>query len=195
MFLIDTCKARWDKKKNDKRARRYKQKITAKWLINLEFADCLIVDPNNKSKNYCTVCCKSLTAHKTPLKRHQESRSHVCNTTNQKNQEKVNDPKIFVEKLKRKDELVDAVKRFKLALFACISNHDIPLSAANSLLPVLKAHVPDSTIILQAQVGRTKVTGLIRNLIGLAGKMELVNLLKKTKFSIIVDESTDRTVT
>ena len=72
---------------------------------------------------------------------------------------------------------------------------DISLSAANSLLPVLKALVPDSTILLQAQVGRTKVTGLIRNVIGLAEKMKLVNLLKKTKFSLIVDESTDRTVT
>ena len=72
---------------------------------------------------------------------------------------------------------------------------DIPLSAADSLLPVLKAHVPDSTITLQARVGRTKAIGLIRNVIGLAEKMKLVNLLKKTKFSLIVDESTDRTVT
>ena len=132
---------------------------------------------------------------KNVLKRHRESRSHVCNTTSQKNKEKVKDPKIFLEKLKRKAELDEAVKRFKLAVSAWISNHDIPLSAADSLLPVLKAHVPDSTITLQARVGRTKAIGLIRNVIGLAGKKELVNLLKKTKFSIIVDESTDRTVT
>lgn len=43
--------------------------------------------------------------------------------------------------------------------------------------------------------GRTKTTGLIRNVIAPAGEEALVNTLKKQHFSITIDEATDRTTT
>lgn len=42
---------------------------------------------------------------------------------------------------------------------------------------------------------RTKGTGIISNVIGQHGRNELIEILRTTHFSIIVDESTDRTVT
>ena len=98
-------------------------------------------------------------------------------------------------KLKTINLLGDNVKRLELALVAWVGKHDIALQVLDSSIPVLKNHVPDSQIIANTRCGRTKTFAIIRDVIGAAGKRDLVNILKKTSFSIIVDESTDRTTT
>lgn len=65
----------------------------------------------------------------------------------------------------------------------------------DNLTRVLKSHVKDSPTIQNIACGRTKTTGLIKNVLAPAGETDLVEILKKTHFSIIVDESTDRTLT
>lgn len=58
-------------------------------------------------------------------------------------------------------------------------------------MPLLKDIIPDSKIIEKATLGRTKCTSIIKNVLAPTLNKVLVNMLKVTKFSVLIDESTD----
>lgn len=64
----------------------------------------------------------------------------------------------------------------------------------DSLPSVLKKRIPDSRDVTETACGQTKSTSLVKGVLGKAGKEEPDNMLKRNHFSIIVDETTDRTV-
>lgn len=51
---------------------------------------------------------------------------------------------------------------------------------------------PDSKVALKLKCGRTKTESIVTNVIGAVGNNNVIELMKKNKFSIILDESTDR---
>ena len=75
------------------------------------------------------------------------------------------------------------------------STKGLPLTVMDTLPAILKENIPDSQIVQHVSCGRTKTTGLIKNVLGEYGKKELIEKLQVTHFSIIVDETTDRTCT
>jgi len=56
---------------------------------------------------------------------------------------------------------------------------------------MLKKCFPDSNIAKNLAMKRTKSTAIIKNVIGLSHKESLAVTLRKTKFSVLADESTD----
>ncbi len=50
---------------------------------------------------------------------------------------------------------------------------------------------PDSEIAKHIKCGRTKLTAIIKNVTGKFSSINLIENMKHSKFSIIVDESTD----
>ena len=65
----------------------------------------------------------------------------------------------------------------------------------NTLPAVLKENIPDSNIVSHIFCGRTKATGLIRIVLAGYGQQELIEILKVMHYSVVVDETTDRTCT
>jgi hypothetical protein len=59
------------------------------------------------------------------------------------------------------------------------------------LVPLLKVAFPDSKIAQNITMGRTKTTKIITNVLGKSQKEKIVEILKKRKFSLLIDESTD----
>ena len=59
------------------------------------------------------------------------------------------------------------------------------------LVPMLKDTLPDSKILNDMNLGRTKCTNIIKNCLAKTETQELVANLQRCKFSILVDESTD----
>lgn len=58
--------------------------------------------------------------------------------------------------------------------------------------PQLMADIfPDSTIAKSLQIKRTKATGTIINKLGPTAENDVISIIKKKYFSVIVDETTD----
>ncbi|KZS10354.1 Zinc finger-like protein [Daphnia magna] len=76
-----------------------------------------------------------------------------------------------------------------------VARGNYPITLMDTLQATLKTRVNDSAIVSNLRCGRTKTTALVKNVIGPAGKSDLVTILKSLHFSIIVDETTDRTTT
>ncbi len=90
------------------------------------------------------------------------------------------------------DKTDDNVKEGELRLAAFIAEHDIPSSIADRLPKLMKTICKDSKIAENIKCGRTKATGLINNVTGKEYHEQLIQLLRENKFSLIVDESTDK---
>ena len=100
-----------------------------------------------------------------------------------------------VEQMIHHGTVEDGAAKLEVALVAWIAEHNLSMSIMNDLPQLLKSHVNDSEIIKKIACGRTKATGLLKNVVARFSENELVETLKKSHFSIIVDETTDRTST
>lgn len=73
-----------------------------------------------------------------------------------------------------------------------VAEHNIPFTIMEHLPKLIHAVCPDSKISKGLKCGRTKSTSLVTNVIGAISKSRIIDDLKANKFSILLDESTDR---
>ena len=83
------------------------------------------------------------------------------------------------------------VQEFELGLSMFFAEHNVALQIVDHLIPLLKTIIPDSNIIKKSEFGRKKCTSLVKNVITPHIQKNLVETLKKTSFSVMIDESTD----
>ncbi|CAH0730525.1 unnamed protein product, partial [Brenthis ino] len=84
----------------------------------------------------------------------------------------------------------NSVAELELKLCSFMAEHNILFQTMDHLSEIIKS-IPDSKIASDIKLKRTKCTGVIKNVIGECHKSDLKTLLKTTKFSVLVDESTD----
>lgn len=84
------------------------------------------------------------------------------------------------------------VKYAELHLALFIVEHNLPYSIMNHLPKLIKKICPDSKIAQQLQCGDNKCKSIISNVLASVSHNNLMNDLKTHQFSIILDESTDR---
>lgn len=89
----------------------------------------------------------------------------------------------------------DSVKEAEIKLSCFFAEHNIPFRAMDHLSPLLAQVFPDSNIAKDISIKRTKTKNIITNVIAESHKSALTKTLTTTKFSILVDESTDISVT
>ncbi|XP_057321770.1 uncharacterized protein LOC130665418 [Microplitis mediator] len=79
---------------------------------------------------------------------------------------------------------------------ACfLAKNNLPFNIADDLKNLVQSVCPDSELAKHITFGRTKAHAIITNVTGKVSYEELVDRLRKEKFSLIVDESTDRSTT
>lgn len=69
------------------------------------------------------------------------------------------------------------------------------MSLMAELSKLIKPYASDSSIIKRMNISRTKTTAQLTKVLGPAGEHDIHQILKNTHFSIIADETTDRTTT
>ena len=70
--------------------------------------------------------------------------------------------------------------------------HNIAIESSDHLVGLMKAVYPDSEISKKLSCNRTKCTAIIKNVIAKTEFEELLDVMRNNNFSILVDESTDR---
>ncbi|XP_050543436.1 uncharacterized protein LOC126906719 [Daktulosphaira vitifoliae] len=123
----------------------------------------------------------------TTLKKHASSSKHC------ENSKSITGVNLITNMFKKGDQVkrIDQIKTAEILMCGFLSKHNIPFNAINRLTQVMKKAFPDSEIAQKIVLDRTKATKIVTNVIGLSNKEELINDLKNTSFSVIIDESTD----
>jgi hypothetical protein len=76
----------------------------------------------------------------------------------------------------------------KTAVF--IVENDLPLSVVDRLVPMIKS-LPPKSVLEKVSLGKQKVTNVIRQGLGPYCNEQLIDILKKSPFSLMIDETTD----
>lgn len=176
------------KKKKVKKCK-YTQKYKQKWEKEENFKGWLSKG-RSEEEALCVVCNKNIligSAGKTILLKHKESNMHLKHLKGKKGQQTLS-----VSSFKGSSGIDEAVKKADLHLAAFVSEHNLSFNIMEHLPNLIKTICPDSEIAKKIQCSRTKCSALIKNCIGKQNEMDIYDILKNTKFSLIVDESTDR---
>lgn len=122
----------------------------------------------------------------TVIRQHSKGQKHIKNECC----EPKSLPQVFgLQKLDKSK--ADEVKIAEIKLSAYLAEHKIAFSSSDHLVGVCQTAFPDSKIAEKLKLGRTKATAIVKNVIGRFEGECLVKTLKQSKFSIIIDESTD----
>lgn len=93
--------------------------------------------------------------------------------------------------IKAPDTHNDKVKSLEIAISTFFAEHNVAFQNVGHLTELLKKYIPDSNIVKDASLHRTKCTEIIKNVLCKVETEELIEILHKQKFSILLDESTD----
>lgn len=181
-------------KKKSKVVKAGKDKVTQKfrdeWLSKEEFKSWLKRVPHNPYKARCKLCNQEYTADISVLHLHRKTDKHL---NNEKPLKKTSMQMAqFVQRGDGSgDPLETAAKIAEIKIAGFCAEHNIAYKALDHLSDLLKSCFLDSKICQKMTIKRTKGTCIVKNVIGETEKSILSEKLKKTKFSILTDESTD----
>lgn len=181
-----------------------------KWLSSDIFKSWLAKVEGDKKRAYCRVCHKYLTAEITCLKRHCKSRQHTSleerlqstarsNAQSSQPGTSQNDQDNFhiedhdyhaPSTAAATSGVSNGVAYATILLSVFLAEHNLPFMICDHLIDLNKRMFPDSNIAAEMSMKRTKCTFIV-NKLGKFSTECLSEKLKKCKFSIIVDESTD----
>lgn len=136
---------------------------------------------------FCKSCGDNNKGGLSAVKKHEKTEKHI------KNFKLISSSKSIVESFKKPNLLESQTKEGELRIAAFIAEHNIAFRTADHLTELIKSVCPDSNIAKKISCDYTKCTSLINNALGKTDFEDILNKMKTNKFSILVDESTDRT--
>lgn len=139
---------------------------------------------------FCKCCREDYRGGITEITRHEQSKKHEATLKSLKTQRSVSS--FFSVNSSIHENQVQAGE---LRIAAFIAEHNLPIVLADHVPQLIQSICPDSKIAKSISCGKTKCTGIIKNVLGNHKFNEVINLLKVQKFSLLVDESTDKGAT
>lgn len=167
--------------------KKYKQKkFNVEWLKLPQFKNWLL-QGRDVTDAVCKVCNVTIKAGKSDLQKHALGKAHVRNIELQENSSK-NQPGIssFVS-------LNSQIKNTEAAICTFLVENNLPISTVEPLLDFIKL-LPDKSVTNKIQLAKQKATNVIRNGLRPFFQSDLLDKLKKTFFSVYIDETTDVSV-
>lgn len=173
---------------SSKKLEHKKQKFRNEWLQDSKFSNWLIPVPNNQLMAKCKLCSSEMTAELSVIKKHSTTKIHSRNVPSVGSQQPL--MKGFINNQAKLNEL-QKIKKAELLLCGVLSEHNLSFNVIDHITAVCKVAFDDSKIASGINLGRTKATSIVKNVIGKSHSEEIANILKSTYFSVIIDESTD----
>ncbi|KAK3920716.1 Zinc finger protein 862 [Frankliniella fusca] len=185
---VNTRRARGELSSSEKKSLQKPKSFQEKWLHDEKFRNWLQRVPGEPTKAKCSACDVVLKAGKSDLDKHGESAKHAKNVKSVRSNQTVDN---MFNKNDAARKHADAVKRAEIQMSAFFAENNIPFLAADQLLKVQKKVLKDSPTVKDMKLGRDKCNAIVRNVIAKVETEELVGILKKNLFCILLDESTD----
>jgi hypothetical protein len=159
------------------------------WLQVTEFKNWLSkkTAPSGEMKPFCKLCTNWLTCSMTAIKRHAASQKHQARI-------KMSATTGSIAQLMRQTTNSDATTSMEIKLCAFITQHNLPLSISEDIVELLRSLFPNDAALSYLKLGKQKATNIVRQVLGFDYLKEMVALLRSRKFSVIIDEATDKSV-
>lgn len=178
-----------DGSEGSRKKARYAQKYNTAWEYDPEFKGWLRPSSKGQLFGFCSACHVhiSVSHGKMEVRKHSASKKHKQNCTAVAKQPSVLD----MPSVSGKKKLHESVQESEIRLAAFICEHDLPIRTVEHMPKLIQAICPDSAIAKELKCGRTKLTSIVNHVTGEESAAMLVTKLQESKFSLIVDESTD----
>jgi hypothetical protein len=134
---------------------------------------------------FCTVCVSDISVShggKNDIVKHRDTGAHTRATCASKTQS-------YVSSFFRTDEDLSVINA-EVLFAGFLTEHNIPIAAADHAGRLFKAMFPDSKIAKRYSAGRTKTTAIIQEMSRSSTK-QITEQLKKAAFSMSTDGSSD----
>lgn len=168
----------------------YEHRFCDSWLNNKDFRPWLAPSKKSIKHFYCKVCLEdnkggvsAVKKHMSTLK-HQRAANAISNTHSIGDMNKLFSTSTTIEKKTKEAEL-------RIAMF--VIEHNFSFNSTDHLVQLLKSISPE--VISKVSCNRTKATAIVKNVLGATGFENLVTKIKNQKFTMIIDESTDKSAT
>jgi len=158
------------------------------WLQIEEFKGWLTSHPDNR-KAFCTACNTVLACGISELRKHANRKRHIFNLKEDQIKYDNNPSALLTKKVNSKGHIED-VKRAEIKLAAFFAEHNIALRTLDHMVPLLKNIYNKPEIANDLSLSRKKCTKIITNVIGKRESEKSIEILRKQRFSILIDEST-----
>lgn len=166
---------------------KYLQKYAKHWESLPTFKGWLQPSAKSDSRAYCKACDCELNAKKSELEKHAQGQKHKSSIRSVSKQPTLMSLPSVSNPMRGKN-----VKEGEIKLAAFVVEHNLPLNIMTHLPELIRSVCKDSDIAKKIASSRTKTTAVIKNVLGKSSREELVDILREKKFSLIVDESTDK---
>lgn len=183
-------KGGWTRKKEGNTVSQHRvQNFRQQWLKDPTFKDWLLPDTNDITKAKCAYCPgTSMVAELSNLKTHASTKKHLSNKPGSSGKTQTLTSLGFQRGLTPQNK---QKARAEIKLAAFFAEHNIAFSVADHLTDLLKEVVTDSKLIKEIELKRTKITGVVKNVLGEGHKADLAQKLQNNQFSVMTDETTD----
>ncbi|KAK3931061.1 Zinc finger BED domain-containing protein 5 [Frankliniella fusca] len=163
------------------------KRFQAAWCDLPDFKGWLKPMKGDPFSAYCLACNAKLTSGKSELDKHRNGKKHKDKVKALQGirtlQESFSNDSINHRK---------AVKTAEIGLAAFFADHNVALITSDHLVELLKKRLPDSKILKDVKLDRTKCTAIVNKVIGATQVEETVsNLQNNNPYSVLVDESGD----
>ncbi len=167
-----------------KKQKVYKQKYNKKWEKDPQLKKWLSPVAKDPHKAFCKLCSKELSAGLSELKKHQNSKKH------QENDSAISTSRCITEMVVS-DTITQKVKMAEIKMAAFVVEHHLPFQAMDHLSDLVTSIFPDSETAQLFHSKHTKTRAIVKHVLADDFRETLLNTLRKTLFSIIIDETTD----
>ncbi|XP_068203116.1 zinc finger MYM-type protein 6-like [Palaemon carinicauda] len=170
----------------------YEHKFQLKWLQDSTFSSWIIQSKKCSNKAYCTACECEISESITLLERHGSTEKHKKNILLRNQSKKLTSFFQAGAGLSSRTRFEKQVASIKLKMCAFIAEHNLLISVMDHLPGFIANVASDPKVVINAvKCVKTKASGIFKNVMGETNFSDLVARLKNTKFSLIIDESTD----
>ena len=161
-----------------------KRKFCDNWLEDDRYKSWICRVDNDPFKASCKLCKSIFIANTNSLKRHKSSKHHsLCEQVESQNTSETCDTSSI-------QYIKDAATSFEIKMSTFFAEHNISLNSADHLIDLLKNSLPDSEILKNTYLKRTKTKQIIDKIASYE-KSNVIEKLKNNQFSLIIDETTD----
>ncbi|KAE8753063.1 hypothetical protein FOCC_FOCC000408, partial [Frankliniella occidentalis] len=180
------------RKKDDASSSEKKKVFQTSWLSMPQYQGWLQQDPKGDPLYFCCRACggKRLKGGKTEIDRHGGTLEH------QKCVRQLHGTKSIATAFQAQatgpaQQHRNNVKKAEINIAAIFAEHNIPIHVVDNVVDVFKKVAPDSAILKDVTLDRTKCTAVLTNVVAKTEIEETVQNIKNCPFSILVDESPD----
>lgn len=170
--------------RGSKKQKIYEQKFRDEWKQQFDFIE---ID-RKTGISRCNACDLVIKGSKFHIQRHANSTAHKEKYKLLKRTPKIEN----ILKTDKKITLNKQVRQAEIKIVSFICKNNLPLSLVDELVNLIKDKVFDNNDVAKnIKLKRTKATQLATGILGPMAKDVIFEKLKKEKFSLIVDETTD----